>query len=147
MRMVKIGFEKIEPLGFQEKLKDPSCGGWVTFEGRVRNHHGGKEVMRLEYEAYFPMAKKVMEEIEKEARKRFPQVRKTVVVHRVGEIPIGEIALWAAVGATHREEAFGACRFLVEEIKRRAPIWKKEFYADGTSSWVGCAHDLGVEKK
>lgn len=147
MKMVKIGFEKIEPLSFQEELKNPSCGGWVAFEGRVRNHHGGKEVVRLEYEAYLPMAEKVMKKIEKEVSGRFPQVRKVVAVHRVGEIPIGEIALWTAVGAAHREEAFGACRFLVEEIKRRVPIWKKEFYADGTCSWVGCAHDAGAEKK
>lgn len=112
-----------------------SFGGVVIFEGRVRNHSHGKQVAALFYECYQPMALKVMEEIRREAQANWKGA-KIMALHRYGAIPLGEAAVWVGVAAPHRDEAFQACRFMIDEIKSRAPIWKKEEYADGTHVWV-----------
>lgn len=120
----------------QELLKESETFGGVSlFEGRVRNHSHGKTVTSLFYECYQPMALKVMEEIHQEALAKWKGV-KIMAVHRCGPIPLGEAAVWIGVAAPHRDEAFAACRFMIDEIKSRAPIWKKEEYADGTHVWV-----------
>ncbi len=135
--MIDIVENKISPDFFPASLLDLTCGGFVCFEGRVRNHNEGKEVHRLFYECYFPMAKKVMQEISEQAAQRW-EVKKIGIVHRVGEIPLGEIAVWIGVSASHRGEAFAACQYMIDEIKKRVPIWKKETYKDGSETWVAC---------
>lgn len=139
MRMIEIVENKISPDFFSSSLLDFTCGAFVSFEGRVRNHNEGKQVQQLFYECYFPMAKKVMQEISEQAAQRW-EIKKSGIVHRVGEIPMGEIAVWIGVSASHRGEAFAACQFVIDEIKRKVPIWKKETYVDRSEKWVACHH-------
>ena len=137
--MIEIISHEISPQIFSQNLLDSSCGGVVCFEGRVRNHNEGKKVSRLFYECYLPMASKVMNEIAEQAKKKW-EVKKVDVVHRIGKIPMGEIAVWVGVSAAHRSEAFVACQFVIDEIKKKVPIWKKETYEDGSETWVACHH-------
>ena len=120
----------------------PEDGALCVFTGVVRNHHEGRSVRYLEYEGYEEMMVTVFEEIAEEARGRFG-VTSVRIVHRLGRLEIGETSVAVAVASPHRGEAFEACRFAIDTLKRKAPIWKKEFYADG-SSWLegpgGCAH-------
>ena len=118
---------------------DPQAGAYVSFEGWVRNHHLGKDVLSLEYEAYAPLAQKEGARIIAEAMEKFSLTR-CCAVHRVGQLAIGEIAVVVGVSAAHRDAAFAACRFVIDEIKERVPIWKKETYMCGESAWVLCQH-------
>lgn len=135
--MVTITNERIETARLRESLFDPAAGGYSAFEGWVRNHNEGREVERLEYEAYEPLAVSEGERIIAEARELYPFVRASFV-HRVGLLEIGECAVWVGVAARHRDEAFKACRYIIDELKLRLPIWKKEHYVDGDSGWVNC---------
>ena len=125
-----------------EGLRDTRAGACVTFEGRVREQSGGKAVKALEYEAYAPLAQKEGEKILSEAMGKFP-VAGAVCVHRTGSLRPGDIAVWIAVTAGHRDAAFGACRYIIDETKARMPIWKKEHYADGATEWINCAARSG----
>jgi sulfur-carrier protein adenylyltransferase/sulfurtransferase len=118
-------------------LSDPTCGGYAAFEGWVRDHNEGRRVRRLEYEAFEPLAIKEGERIIAEAIARFG-VEHAACVHRIGALEIGENAVWVGVTARHRDEAFRACRYIIDEVKHRVPIWKKEHYQDGDSGWVNC---------
>jgi molybdopterin synthase catalytic subunit len=111
-------------------LKAPADGAQVVFEGIVRNHSGGRATLYLEYEAYDAMALAGMRAIVAEMRRRFP-VDRAAMVHRLGRIEIGETAVLVVVSSAHRAAAFDACRFGIDELKRRVPIWKKEYFADG----------------
>jgi molybdopterin synthase catalytic subunit len=135
--MVRITAEPIDPQQLRETLFDATAGGYTSFEGWVRNHNEGREVERLEYEAYEPLAVSEGEKIIAEANSRFPFV-KAAFVHRTGLLQIGECAVWVAVAARHRDEAFKACRYIIDELKVRLPVWKKEHYVDGDSGWVNC---------
>ncbi len=116
----------------------PDCGGLALFAGAVRNHHEGKAVERLIYSAYLPVCEKLLAEIETEAKARYG-VTYVAVRHRVGELAIGELAIVCVVQSAHRAEAFAACRWAVDQVKHKAPIWKEEFYTDGSSQFVeGC---------
>ena len=115
-------------------VEDPTAGGIVTFVGNVRNHSQGKEVHYLEFEAYEAMAIKVMDEIAQEMRAKFP-IHKIYTSHRLGKVSIGESAVIIAVSASHRAEAFDATEYMIDELKARVPIWKKEYWVDG-SHWV-----------
>ncbi len=116
----------------------PDCGGLALFAGAVRNHHEGKAVERLIYSAYLPVCERLLADIEVEAKTRFG-VSYVAVRHRVGELAIGELAIVCVVQAPHRAEAFAACRWVVDAVKHGAPIWKEEFYTDGSSQFVeGC---------
>src|SRR5215207_6892244 len=115
------------------QVEAPERGAVASFLGLVRDHHGGREVNRLEYSAYAPMAEAECARIVAEAEARWPV--RIALEHRIGALGIGDAAVAIAAGAAHREEAFAACRFVIEEVKRRVPIWKKEFYADGTIDW------------
>lgn len=128
----------IDVSAVQTSLRDPGCGGYASFEGWVRDHHQGRAVLRLAYEAYPALAQREGERILEEARQQFDIVAARCL-HRVGELEIGDLAVWVGVSAAHRKAAFEACRFVIDEVKRRVPIWKKEHYADGTSEWVNCA--------
>ena len=112
-----------------------SQGGLVTFTGAVRNHSHGKSVTKLEYEAYAPMAEKKLAQIGAEAAEKWPGTR-VAVVHRVGTLAPGELAVVIAVSAPHRKEAFRACEYVIDRLKEDVPIWKKEYAADG-QVWVG----------
>jgi molybdopterin converting factor subunit 1 len=116
------------------EVSGPDMGGVVTFTGVVRNQARGSEIDHLEYEAYGPMAEKEMRKIRDAAAARWPQVR-LALAHRVGRLAIGEAAVMIAAAAPHRAEAFEACRFAIDTLKQRVPIWKKEFASDG-EYWV-----------
>jgi molybdopterin synthase catalytic subunit len=109
-------------------------GGIDCFLGTVRNHHGGRTVRRLEYEAYRPMVEAECARIVAETEGRWPVT--VALRHRVGRLEVGDAAVAVAVAGAHREEAFAACRHVIEELKRRVPIWKRETYEDGTEEWV-----------
>lgn len=121
----------------QRTLVDPSCGGYAAFEGWVRNHNEGLAVTRLEYEAFEQLAVREGERIIDEACAKFG-VENASCVHRVGELAIGDLTVWVGVSARHRDEAFRACRYIIDEVKHRVPIWKKEHYVNGDSGWVNC---------
>ncbi|HVO11757.1 MAG TPA: molybdenum cofactor biosynthesis protein MoaE [Vicinamibacteria bacterium] len=113
----------------------PCDGAVALFVGVVRDENAGRAVLRLEYEAYEEMALAQMAEIAAEAHRRFP-VTELRMVHRLGRLRIGEASVVVAVASPHRDEAFLACRFAIDTLKARVPIWKKEYYADG-SAWLG----------
>lgn len=131
----KISTDPLEASILVKELTDPTAGGLVTFEGRVRKTNEGREVLRLEYEAYPELAEKEGLRILEEAKARWG-VERILVVHRTGVLEIGETAVWIGVAAAHRAEAFAACRYVIDELKERVPIWKKEYYADGDSGWI-----------
>ena len=116
------------------RVSGPDAGGVVTFVGRVRDRARGRSIERLEYEAYAGMAERELEKIVSEAGERWPGVR-VAVAHRTGVLGIGEIAVVVAAAAPHRDEAFLACRFAIDTLKERVPIWKKEVATDG-AYWV-----------
>ena len=121
----------------RRELLDRGAGGYVSFEGWVRDHNEGQEVARLEYEAFQALALKEGDRILAEALQRFP-IKHALCIHRVGSLDLTEMAVWVGVSAAHRGEAFDACRFIIDEVKHRVPIWKKEHYRSGDSGWVNC---------
>jgi len=129
--------ERINESELRKQLQDPAAGGYASFEGWVRNHNEGLPVRHLEYEAFEPLAIKEGERIVAEAVKRFG-IEHAACVHRIGDLAIGEMAVWVGVSARHRAEAFAACRYIIDEVKHRVPIWKKEHYENGDSGWVNC---------
>jgi molybdopterin synthase catalytic subunit len=129
----------IDTAGARHELRDTGAGGFVSFEGWVRDHNEGKEVTRLEYEAFEALALKEGDRIVAEARLRFP-IKHALCIHRVGALALADMAVWVGVSAVHRGEAFDACRFIIDEVKHRLPIWKKEHYLSGDSGWVNCEH-------
>lgn len=130
--------ETIDPASSRGKLDHPAAGGYASFEGWVRNHNDGRPVLRLEYHAYEALGVKEGARIVAEAAERFP-ILGAACIHRVGLLEIGEMAVWVGVTAAHRDAAFAACRFIIDEVKERVPIWKKEHYQSGTSDWINCA--------
>jgi molybdopterin synthase catalytic subunit len=108
----------------------PKDGALCVFLGVVRNENAGRPVLYLEYEAFEEMALSILDEIEGEARRRWP-VTGVRIVHRLGRLEIGEASVAVAVSSPHRAQAFEACRHAIDTLKAKAPIWKKEFYADG----------------
>ena len=136
----------IRPDELRELLFDPAAGAYCAFEGWIRNRNEGQVVERLEYEAYSPVAIKEGEKIIGEIAARFPGIQ-AHCVHRFGMLELGECAVWVGVSSEHRDEAFIACRYIIDEIKSRLPIWKKEHYADGNSGWVNCERCAGNEKQ
>mgnify|MGYP000571979419 CR=1 FL=1 len=126
------------PQDFLHHLEDPACGAVVQFEGRIRNHNDGLNVNGLHYEAHADFAEAEGNRILTEAQERFA-IGRCHAVHRIGSLGIGEIAVWVGVSSPHRQEAFLACRWIMDEIKQRAAIWKKEEYSDVDPKWVGIA--------
>lgn len=136
--MIQITRYAVDPKAFTPYLEDQECGAVTCFEGRVRRRHQGKEVVALEYSCHETMALRQMEKLAGQARARW-KTGPIVAVHRVGPVPMGEIAVWIAVATGHRGEAFEACRWLIDHIKHDVPIWKLETYTDGTQVWQeGC---------
>lgn len=119
-------------------VANAAAGAVVGFAGIVRNHDGGREVQHLEYSAH-PHAEQVLFEVLAEIAAVAPGVRAIAASHRIGRLEIGEAALVAAVAADHRAAAFGTCARLVDTVKERLPVWKHQFFADGTDEWVNSA--------
>ncbi len=129
----------LAPLFLEEiytKADDPANGAVVVMSGMVRNQTDGKAVVALEYQAYEPMALQVFYQIAADIRSQWPDVNRVVIYHRIGRLKIGEISVLVAVGSPHRREAFAACQYAIDTLKHNAPIWKKEHWQDGSSSWV-----------
>jgi len=126
--------EPIEIASLIAAVVSPERGGVVTFLGVVRNHHAERAVTELAYEAYGPMAESECARIVAEAESRWPV--QVVVRHRVGRLTVGDTAVAIAASGAHRAEAFDATRYVIEELKTRVPIWKRERYADGSEAWV-----------
>ncbi|MEZ5539509.1 MAG: molybdenum cofactor biosynthesis protein MoaE [Pseudomonadales bacterium] len=136
--MQRMGTAPLDPNALLALGQFPDCGGLALFAGAVRNHHEGKSVDRLIYSAYLPVCEKLLADIEAQAKARYG-VTYVALRHRVGELAIGELAIVCVVQAPHRAEAFAACRWAVDQVKHGAPIWKEEFYTDGSSQFVeGC---------
>ncbi|HYW22111.1 MAG TPA: molybdenum cofactor biosynthesis protein MoaE [Nodularia sp. (in: cyanobacteria)] len=130
------------PLSLEEiytKANDPANGAVVVMSGMVRNQTDGQPVISLEYQAYEPMALQVFYQIAADIRSTWSDVKRVVIYHRVGRLQVGEISVLVAVGCPHRSEAFEACRYAIDTLKHNAPIWKKEHWADGSSTWVSIA--------
>lgn len=127
---VRIVHERIAPHSIIPPLEKPEDGAIVIFDGVVRNHSRGRRTRYLEYEAYEPMALRLMEELAVEARRTFA-VRNVMLVHRLGHLDIGESSVLIAVFSAHRAPAFEACRWIIDTLKKTVPIYKKEFFEDG----------------
>jgi molybdopterin synthase catalytic subunit len=115
---------------------DPGAGAVVLFLGTVRDSSEAGSVERIEYEAYEPMAEKRLAQAEQEVRRRWPETTGVTIVHRLGNLAVGEVSVAVAVSSPHRAEAFEACRHAIETIKRDVPIWKREKLGDGSEVWV-----------
>ena len=137
IKMFQLIKTPIEDLNLRKSFSSPEAGGFCVFEGWVRNHNEGKIVVGLEYEAMEKLCTSEARKIFNEVKGKF-EILKAVCYHRVGNLEVGEMAVWVGVSAKHREYAFKACRYIIDEVKIRLPIWKKEYYEDGTSEWVNC---------
>jgi molybdopterin synthase catalytic subunit len=125
----------IDPTKVLRSVQDRSAGGTVMFVGTIRNHNEGKPVTGLRYDVYRTMAEKKMQEIESKVRAKWP-VKKMTMVHRYGNLKVGEVSVAVAVSCEHRAEAFEACRFAIDAIKRTVPLWKKELSKGRKEKWV-----------
>ena len=135
MTRFELSDAAIDAAVLSRALADAGAGACVTFEGWVRITNAGRRVHRLDYQAYGALAAKEGEAILAEVHDKFPIVQARCV-HRVGSLAIGELAVWVGVSAAHRDAAFAAARFVIDEVKKRVPIWKNEHYADGESGWL-----------
>ena len=132
--MFTLSAEPLDGRDLKAELQ-ADTGAVVVFEGHVRGRSHGRDIALLEYEAHADQATKEFERIAAEAREKFA-VTDVRCVHRVGRAMPGEMAVWVAAVAPHRDAAFDACRYAMDELKHRLPIWKKQHYTDGTSEWI-----------
>lgn len=135
MSLFRVQDSPLDPNEATAAVSGPEIGGVDVFWGLVRNHNDGRAVTRLEYHAYVSMAEKEMARIAEEIARELPGVR-LAALHRIGSLGVGDLAVVCAAGAVHRGEAFQACRALIDRIKHRVPIWKREHGPDGPY-WVG----------
>ncbi len=122
----------------EDLVSHPAAGAVVGFVGMIRDHDHGRDVLRLEYSAH-PSAPDVLAAVVAEVAAKSAGVRAVAASHRIGALQIGEAALVVAVAADHRQAAFSTCAELVDAVKARLPVWKRQFFADGTDEWVHCA--------
>ena len=134
LELFELSDSPLDVPGLAKSLIDSRAGAFVSFEGRVRDTNEDRVVVSLEYEAYVALCLREGTAIVREALDAVIAAR---CVHRIGHLPVGAVAVWVGVVAGHRDEAFRACRFIIDEVKRRVPIWKKEHYSDGSSEWIG----------
>jgi molybdopterin synthase catalytic subunit len=141
--MFSISTAPLDLSALRAAVLDPSCGAVTSFEGLVRNHNEGREVRSLEYDAHPVLAEKEGRRIMEEAMDSF-DITRAVACHRIGHLAIGDLAVAVYVSSPHRRAAFEAGRFLIDSIKARVPVWKREHFTDGTSEWLavcpGCRH-------
>ncbi len=135
----RISATPIDAQHLTQHLQNPAAGACVTFEGRIRNHNEGQNVKALSYEVFHALALSEGQKILDEAAQKYALLA-AEAVHREGDLVVGDCAVWVGVLSPHRSEAFDACREIINAIKHRLPIWKKEFYTDGTTAWVNCQH-------
>jgi len=133
--MIEIVSSPIDAAAVTERVRSPRAGAVCTFLGTVRELTGDRRTVSLRYEAYPEMAEKKMAELEDEARRRWPIIE-LALVHRVGDLDLGDVSVVIAVSCPHRGQAFEACRWLIDTLKEVVPIWKKETWADGEQEWV-----------
>ncbi|KAI6652007.1 Molybdopterin synthase catalytic subunit [Oopsacas minuta] len=131
---IKLSKEKLSIGDVYSQVQSPACGGISVFLGTTRDNFEGKSVVRLEYEAYEEMAVKELHTICENLRAKW-SVDKIAVIHRLGEVPIGEIGVAIAISSTHRSNAINAVEFAIDNLKKYVPVWKKEFYSDGSYVW------------
>lgn len=137
MSRFSIESHELDLAALRAAMGDVRAGGFVCFEGWVRNTNEGREVVRLEYESFVSLAEKEGNRILDEAMRVFP-VFDIRCAHRIGALELGALAVWVGVSSQHRGAAFDACRYVIDEVKSRVPIWKKEHYVDGDSGWINC---------
>ena len=129
----------LNPIALRRGFISSKAGAFTSFEGWVRDSNEGKTVVALEYEAYAPLCEKEARKIFQEAKNAF-DIIDMKMAHRTGKLKVGETAVWIGVLAAHRNDSFLACRYAIDELKKRLPIWKKEYYSNGESGWVCCNH-------
>ncbi|MGB3299022.1 MAG: molybdenum cofactor biosynthesis protein MoaE [Phormidesmis sp.] len=132
----KIAFAPLSLAGAYQLADDERNGAIALFSGMVRNQTDGQPVVALEYQAYEAMAIAIFKQIAAQIRQRWPDITRIVIHHRTGKLAVGEISVLVAIGSPHRSEAFAACQFAIDTLKHNAPIWKKEHWQDGSTSWV-----------
>jgi molybdopterin synthase catalytic subunit len=133
--MISIIKDTIDQLKILEELKDNSSGAVVFFTGIVRDHNSKEKVEGIFYEAYEEMVNEILKKIENEVLKNW-NIKKFIAIHRIGYLKVGEISVIVGVSSEHRKEAFEACSYGIDNIKKRCPIWKKEKMESGDSEWV-----------
>ena len=140
----KITSQKILLENLLQDESDFAHGAQATFIGKVRNHNQGQKVLGVSYDAFAPLAEQVFLEISHAAKKQWGQDLCIKVWHRVGRLDVGDLSIAIVVSSRHRDESFKACRYVIEEIKHKAPVWKKEHYESGDSAWLQghalCSH-------
>ncbi|WP_407354471.1 molybdenum cofactor biosynthesis protein MoaE [Luteimonas sp. R10] len=135
MKRFQLSATPFEIAPLRARLLHAEAGAYSSFEGWVRDHNDGRPVLGLRYEAYAALAEAEGERVLDEALARF-DLAAAACVHRTGDLAIGDLAVWVGVSAAHRDATFEACRFVIDEVKRRVPIWKHERYADGDADWL-----------
>lgn len=135
---VELVKRPVNPEPIEAWIEDPAHGAAIVFSGKVRNHNLGRTVEGVSYDAFEPLAVRTLREICREAHSRREErgALRIAVVHRLGRLQVGEISVVVAVSSPHRSEAYEASRYIIEELKERVPIWKKEHYIDGDSDWL-----------
>jgi molybdopterin synthase catalytic subunit len=137
-RLTRITSARLDPAALAALVADPRRGAVASFVGVVRAVHAGRRVKAVEYDAFGPLAEKELARVAAEAERRWPV--RLAAAHRIGWLRIGEASVAIAAGSVHRAEALAACRWAIDEIKRRLPVWKKEHYVRGAGRWLpGCA--------
>ena len=134
--MYRITEEPLSADAIARAVSAPAAGGVAVFLGVVRDNTAGRRVVALEYEAHVPMAEAKLKEIGEAVYERWPGVRQVAILHRIGRLQVGEASVAIGVSAAHRQEAFEACQYAIDTVKRIVPIWKREMFEDG-SAWVG----------
>jgi len=135
MILIRVTHDPIDPESLLQQVTSEQCGATSLFLGTVRDRSQGRAVAGVEYSAYEAMAEREIRRIAEEAISRF-DVARLAIEHRVGELALGDVSVAIAVAHEHRAPTFDACRYVIEELKKRVPIWKLELYADGTRDWV-----------
>ena len=143
MPFTRIVKDPIDPAAILASVGSDADGASMLFTGVVRNHNQGRAVGGVRYDVYEEMATGILGQIAGEA-KQLVGINHIAVVHRVGELTVGDVSVAIAVSSPHRAEAFEACRFIIEEIKKRLPVWKKERYGDSVEEWVEGITPVGV---
>jgi len=136
VRIAEVSESPLDVAAHSAATRDAAAGADVSFCGVVRDHDGGRTVVELEYTCH-PSAASILRQVADEIAAD-PAVLAVAVSHRIGELRIGDVALVASVTAAHRKQAFDSCQRLVDEVKARLPIWKRQVFADGTDEWVNC---------
>jgi molybdopterin synthase catalytic subunit len=135
MKRFSLSDKSFDIAPLRTNLLDARAGAFASFEGWVRNVNEGRPVTALTYEAYVALAENEGDKILDEAVTRFA-ILDAICIHRIGTLALGDLAVWVGVSAGHRDAAFAACRWIIDEVKSRVPIWKREHYADGDADWL-----------